>query len=383
VSTLRLVSTADTEKHNGEVFACAYTPDGGFVLSAGWDGHLRLWEVSTGVQITALHVGAKPLSACTITPDAKRWVAGSMEGLITFWDSHTHELRSQVVAHTRPVSCLRFSPDASLLASTSWDRQLGLRFLDSERDSRTFTAHDDIVTGCAFSPDGRSLLTWSHDQTLKWWDVESNRLKTTLEGHQDRVTAADVSPDGQLAASGSRGGELIVWNRDTNTQAGAMKLGSEVRGCFFLPDASGLLVAESSGQVHLFSMPGLQPQVALVLQQPVQCGALSPDGRQLALGGEDGVVRFVAVEGGEERPLVVTATQSLRVTATRLQKLFGRSTRTLVYSCTCPSCRHPVERLGKLSADPFPCPKCRRPLRFNRQPLIPQENGACLNAPVG
>src|SRR5262249_58483459 len=143
--------------------------------------------------------------------------------------------------------------------------------------------------------------------------------------------------------SGWRGGELLVWGLDTNAQVAAETLGAEVRGCFFLPDASGLLVAESSGRVHLFSLPGLQPQVALVLEQPVQCGALSPGGRQLALGGEDGVVRFVAVEGSEERPLVVTATQSLRVTATRLQKLFGRSTRTLVYSCTCPSCRHPVE----------------------------------------
>src|SRR5262245_31319851 len=93
--------------------------------------------------------------------------------------------------------------------------------------------------------------------------------------------------------------------------------------------------------VHLLRCsPDLQLQVQLELGQAVQCGALSPSGQQLALGGEDGLVHFVAVEGTEVRPLVVTAMQSMRVTTTRLQKLFGRSTRTLVYSC-------PVLHAGK------------------------------------
>src|SRR6185369_11404341 len=194
------------------------------------------------------------LSACTVTPDGKRWVAGSMEGVITFWDGHSHQLKSEAVAHTRPVSSLHFSPDAQLLASTSWDRQLSLRSPDQERDTRTFVAHDDIVAGCCFNPDGRSLLTWSHDQRLKWWDLETARVRATLEGHKDRVTAADVSPDGQWAVSGGRDGEVIVWGLDTNSQVAAEKLESEVRGCFFLPDASGLLVAEATGRLHFLSV---------------------------------------------------------------------------------------------------------------------------------
>src|SRR5581483_12291532 len=75
VPTLRLTPAPESEKHEGEVFSCCYTPDGAFVLSAGWDGHLRLWEVSSGAHLTALKVGNKPLSACAVSPDGKRWVA--------------------------------------------------------------------------------------------------------------------------------------------------------------------------------------------------------------------------------------------------------------------------------------------------------------------
>ena len=99
--TLRLTPAPESEKHEGEVFSCCYTPDGAFVLSAGWDGHLRLWEVSSGAHLTALKVGNKPLSACAVSPDGKRWVAGTMEGLLSFWDGHTHQLHSQAVARLR------------------------------------------------------------------------------------------------------------------------------------------------------------------------------------------------------------------------------------------------------------------------------------------
>ena len=133
---LRLENGSASEKHNGEVFACAYSPDGGFVLSAGWDGHLRMWEASSGTHLTALRAGPKPLSACSFTPDGRRWVAGSMEGVLSFWDAQSHQFLSQSLTHTRPVSGVRFSPDGKWLASASWDRQVALRSLVSERQSK-------------------------------------------------------------------------------------------------------------------------------------------------------------------------------------------------------------------------------------------------------
>src|SRR5204862_428456 len=124
--TLRLASVPQTEKHDGEIFNCTYTPDGGFVLSAGWDGHLRLWEISSGTHLTSIRGGSKPLSACAVTPDGQQWMAGTIEGLIAIWDAQSHALLSQYAGHTRPVSSACFSPDGSLLATASWDRNLSL-----------------------------------------------------------------------------------------------------------------------------------------------------------------------------------------------------------------------------------------------------------------
>src|SRR5262245_676190 len=82
VGTLRLLDAARPARHEGEGFACDFTTDGAYVLSAGWDGHLRLWEAASGEAIADQAVSAKPLSACAFSPDGRQWLAGSMEGMM-------------------------------------------------------------------------------------------------------------------------------------------------------------------------------------------------------------------------------------------------------------------------------------------------------------
>lgn len=373
MATLRMAAGPPLEKHEGEVLACAYTPDGAFVLSAGWDGHLRLWETSSGAFLTAVRVGIKPLSACAVAADGRQWVAGSLEGMLTFWDAHTHALLAQYAGHTRPVSGVCFSPDGRLLATASWDRSVTLGSAGREGTSRTFMAHADIVAGCRFLPDGGSLLTWSHDATLRLWGVEFGQNVGTLKGHQDRVTAAAVSPDGRWVASGSRAGEVLLWDLETQGGVAALEQSAEVRGCFFLLDGASLVVVDAEGRLTLLSVPDMQLQSQLAARCPVQCGELAPAGNQLALGCGDGTVRFVVLEGLEDQPCVVTATRTTRRTASRWQRLFGRSQETCIFECTCPACRRPVEQHEKLPSEPTPCPHCRRPLRYNRKTLASQQ----------
>ena len=59
VPQLRLMTgEAEAGGHGGEVFTIAFAPDGDLVLSGGWDGHLRLWDVHSGAQVTALAASA-------------------------------------------------------------------------------------------------------------------------------------------------------------------------------------------------------------------------------------------------------------------------------------------------------------------------------------
>jgi WD40 repeat protein len=360
VATLQLITTGTVgQGHGGDVFACAYSADGAFVLSAGWDGHLRLWETNTGTPVTSLQAGPKPLSACAFTPQGLQWLSGSMDGLLNFWDAQTHALNLSFVAHTRPISAITFSPDGQLLATASWDRQIFLRKAGKEREGRTLSGHQDIVTGCRFMPDGRRLLSWSHDGTVRYWDTEFGSTEGVLGVHDERVTAAGVSPDGRFAASGSRDGLVKLYDMNEGTEVGSVSLPTEVRGCFFLLDGQSLVTVDAEGWITLFLAPGLEPQAELGTGVKAQSCELSPTGVQLALGAEDGYLYLVAVEGMENAPLVVTAAPHTKQKKT----LFGKK---VVHSFrfTCPVCRH-VGEVERVPGQPIACGSCRRKLRLN------------------
>jgi WD40 repeat protein len=360
------------EKHEGEVYSCAFTPDGACVLSAGWDGILRLWDSTSGTTLTSFRASPKPLSSCCSSPDGTRWLTGSMEGLLSFWDGVSHESVNSFVAHTRPISCLAYSPDGKHLATASWDRQVVMRDAENPREARVLGSHHDIAAGCTFRPDGKMLLSYSHDGTVKAWDVDGARELATFAGHTDRVSCLAMSPDGRAALSGGRDATLRLWDLEQMAELAAVNLGAEVRACFLLLDGWSAVAADAVGRLFLMAVPSFEVRAQIQTPFRVMCGALSPCGSHLALGGEDGIMHMVAIEGFEDSPLVVTALPGVKEEAGMLGGLFGTRQRK-VFAMKCPACRAQIE-VPTLPPGPFACRGCGRKLRA-QGPRVPALQG--------
>ena len=316
---------------------------------------------ATGAEVSAFQVGVKPLSACAIAPDGRRWLAGSIEGVLTIHDAETQQLVSSLTAHTRPISAIHYGPDGEQTATSSWDRLVAVRKFGKERETRMLSGHKDIVAGCRFIGDGR-LLSWSYDASLRLWDVASTREVCVLHGHEDRVTAAAPSPDGRWAVSGGRDGAVHLWDLESGASVGSVQGQAEVRACLFLLDGTSVIVVDATGAATMLSAPDLAVQSELPTGTKPLCADLSHSGTEFVLGGEDGRVHFVAVEGREESALVVNATRRTQENRSVFGRLLGKSRFRYVYEYTCPVCRRAVES-AQLPTEPFPCPGCRRTLR--------------------
>jgi WD40 repeat protein len=365
VPNLRLLTSGPgSGGHGGEVFCCAFTHDDNYVLSGGWDGHLRLWESSSGIQAAAFRASHKPISACASSPDGRHLVSGCLEGFLTRWDAATHQPAAKLLAHVRPISTITYADDGKRLATASWDGSLVLWDLEHDREGQTLGSHADIVAGCRFTPGGRSLLSWSHDGTLGLWNLAPAQRPAKLSGHGDRVTAAAVSPDGTKIASGSRDRTLKLWDLQTRQNVATCSLANDVKACCFLLDGETLVAVDGHGRITLHALPGLEVRTHLATRLSVQCAALARSGSRIALGCENGQVVLVAVEGFDSAPLLVTATETSRRTATALQRLFGRHRLSQTYLCTCPVCRQSIECAASDSTRPLPCPGCQRQLRI-------------------
>lgn len=364
--TLRVQIAGSGEGHGGEIFSCVHTLDSTFVLSAGWDGRLRLWLTATGEQVSELQASAKPLSCCTLSPDGSAWLAASMDGVLGCWDAMTHQLRMQFIAHIRPISMIRYSPDGQELATASWDRKLMVRKVGKERDGVALAGHHDIVAGCGWTPDGKQILSWSHDTTMRLWDKDSGREVARFTGHEDRITAGGVSLDGNWAVSGGRDGIVKLWNLRQRTEQRSVRLNAEVRGCWFLLDGETVATVNADGWMVLWSLPEFEVLTELQTGIRVMCGDLAPSGTQIALGSEDGRIHILAIDGAEKSPVLVTATPTFKPKTGGIARFLGKAKMERAYKYVCPACRH-IGEVANLPSQTIPCAACHRPLRLNRE----------------
>ena len=120
--------------HKSAAWACAYAPDSTRLLSAGWDGTVRLWDASNGEALLVLSGHFGPVWRCIFSPDGTRLLSAGDDGTLRIWDA----ARGDAII--------------------------------------TLTGHAGAIWSCAFSPDGARLLSAGFDGTLRLWDAQSGEL---------------------------------------------------------------------------------------------------------------------------------------------------------------------------------------------------------------
>ncbi len=118
--------------HNNSVFTIAYSPDFRFLLTAGRDAHLKVWNVEKGYaqhNDIAAHMFA--INHLVFSPDGTLFATASMDKSIKIWDADTYRLlkvvdRARHAGHGTSVNKLFWSDYQRLLLSASDDRTISV-----------------------------------------------------------------------------------------------------------------------------------------------------------------------------------------------------------------------------------------------------------------
>lgn len=293
-------------EHPDSVTRVEFSSDGESLLTGSFglrtsDSYARVWNARSGDPATPpMRHGGKGLVRASFSPDGRLVATGGADGIARLWDVATGEPTTARLRHPTLVTGLAYSPDGRRIATISapWSFETSvaeLRVWDVARGVSLFPALrlNGTANALKFSPDGQRVVTGERDGMVRIWDSGTGRALGSLSGHSAAVSALSFSPDGHLIASASDDGTARVWDASSgHPLVPPLSLAGQALHVGFSADGSRLVTATTGGVVRQWDLRnGKSLGTAVRHQELITTATFSRDGRWLLTSSADRTAR--------------------------------------------------------------------------------------------
>ncbi|ROL61443.1 VWA domain-containing protein, partial [Bacteroidetes/Chlorobi group bacterium ChocPot_Mid] len=271
----------------GYIKAMEYSPDGSILALASSTGHIMLLNPETGDIIksfvahdTKATVSSSGVSSINFNHDGTKLVSSGYDGKIKVWDLDLGKSILEINAGY-VVESVCFNPEGTLIVSGGSGKLIHLWNIETGDSVQSFVAHPSGTTVVKFSPNGSIFASGGNDAKIMIWNIDNPSLNYTLSGHSARVNCLDFSKDSTRLISGGNDRTTRLWDLTTKKQIKPIGALGYVYSTKFSPDGKKIYSNSSDKQINVYD--GLTGNnIANKSLDDYYTLAVCPDGKAIA-----------------------------------------------------------------------------------------------------
>lgn len=207
--------------HTSIVTWCAFSAADTWLASASFDGTIKIWNSRTGECLRTLTGHADAILDGDIGGKDKHIVSAGMDCSVRLWAAATGKCIRIFTGHRHWVKSVRFAHEGASVLSAGLDNRIfiwALRSAGGTGGPKHTLAHANYVLDLLVLSPHRFLST-SKDETICAWDTRTGKQELEL-ANPSRSTALtlSLSPDGSLIAAGFFDNTINVYEACQNCQ---------------------------------------------------------------------------------------------------------------------------------------------------------------------
>lgn len=282
----------------------SFSPDGAMLVAGTGAPYadrceITFWSVPALHPLPGLNHPARDISAITFSPDGRQLVTACWNGAIRLWDVATRTEIPSAMRHKGFVLDMAFSPaDDRVLAAVGSEPAIRLWDLANHIElSALQPVDDEEIRSLAFHPDGRTLVTGDAKGRVNLWDAHLRRRENVLIAGPSPSMPLGISTDGQTLVTINAGGSLRYWDLSSGGEiesrgqqinlAGVFTDDFEVLAPALSADLKVLAIGMEDGRLQLWDLAQKNPTFLDAHAGRVRNQVFSADSQKLATVGED------------------------------------------------------------------------------------------------